>query len=86
MFSGITSAELAECLGEIAPVQLKGLELLQQFRPPTGAWFPQLPTEVIAEATSQIIAYTKDCAAVVRKLQMLPAITLASQQCLEFCL
>ena len=86
MFSGITSAELAECLGEIAPVQLKGVELLQQFRPPAGAWFPQLPTEVIADATSQIIAYTKDCATVVRKLQMLPAMTLTSQQCLEFCL
>ena len=85
MFSGITSAELAECLGEIAPVQLKGLELLQQFRPPAGAWFPQLPTEVIAEATSQIIAYTKDCAAVVRKLQILPAMALTTRQCAEFC-
>ena len=86
MFSGITSEELADCLGEIAPVQLKGVELLQQFRPPAGAWFPQLPAEVIAEATSQIIAYTKDCSAVVRKLQVLPAMTLATRQCAEFCL
>jgi hypothetical protein len=86
MFSGITSVELADCLGEIAPVQLKGVELLQQFRPHAGAWFPQLPPDVIAEATSQIIAYTKDCAAVVRKLQMLPAMTLATRHCAEFCL
>ena len=86
MFTGITSAELADCLGDIAPVELKGVELLRQFRPHTGAWFPQVPVDVITEATAQIIAYTKDCAAAIRKLQVLPPMTLSTLPCMEFCL
>ena len=86
MFTGITSAELADCLGQIVPVELKGVELLKQFRPHTGAWFPQVPVDILTEATSQIIAYTQECAAALGKLQVLPPVTLKALPCMEFCL
>ncbi|MEP7287899.1 MAG: hypothetical protein ABI947_19280 [Chloroflexota bacterium] len=86
MLQVTTSLELADCLREIIPVELQGVELLKQFRHNTGAWFPQVPAAIIIEATTQMIAYTKDCAAAVWKLQVLPPTTLATLPCREFCL
>ncbi len=86
MFSGITSVELAMCLGNLVPVQLLGVELLSELRPSTGAWFPQVSVEVLTKATSQIVKYTQACASTLRALQTLPSVTLTGRPCLEFCL
>ncbi len=86
MFADLTSADLAECLSSVEEVNLKGLELLRQLRPVTGQWFPQVPAEVLAEATSQIVAYTRACSTAASKLQSLPPIILPDLPCAEFCL
>ena len=84
MFQVITSLELASCLGEAAPVQLDGLELLRQLRPLTGAWFPQVSPAVLTQATTQFIDYTQACRSTMRLLQSLPPVTLTTLPCLEF--
>ena len=86
MFTSITATDLIGCLESIEPVALLGLDLLRESRPATGAWFPQLPLDVLTEATKQIIAYTKDCAAAIRKLEILPPMILTTRCCMEFCL
>ena len=86
MFKITTSADLVACLGSVEPVDLKGLALLRQLRPVAGEWFPQVPASVLTEATTQIIAYTRDCAAATVKLQSLPPVILAEIPCPEFCL
>ena len=86
MFHGTTSLDLATCLGDLAPVQLDGLELLKQLRPVTGTWFPQVSPEVLTRATTQLIEYTQSCRATMRTLQGLPPVTLNRLPCLEFAL
>ena len=86
MFTGITSLDLAMCLGTLAPVQLIGVELLSELRPSTGAWFPQVSLEVLTKATTQIVDYTKACALTLRTLQTLPPVILTGRPCLDFCL
>ncbi len=84
MFTGMTSLSLASCLGEVAPVQLDGLELLKQLRLVTGTWFPQVNTDVLIQATTQFIEYTQMCKSTMRTLQSLPPFILTSLPCLEF--
>ena len=86
MFAGLTSLDLAECLGSVVEVDLKGLELLRQLRPLSGEWFPQVPAPVLAEATQEIIAYTRQCSLTASKLQNLPPVILSDLPCMEFCL
>ena len=86
MFTGFDVLSLVDCLGQVPPVELKGLELLRQLRPLTVDWFPQVPAAALSEATAQIIEYTQVCAATVGKLQVLPPITLTTLPALEFCL
>jgi hypothetical protein len=84
MFHNITSLDLASCLGEVAPVQLDGLELLKQLRPLTGSWFPQVSPEVLTQATTQFIEYAQACRSTMRLLQSLPPVTLTTLPCMEF--
>ena len=86
MFTAFDVPTLLDCLGRIPPVELKGLELLRQFQPQTGAYFPQLPAEAIRDATIELIDYTQTCLQAVRKLQALPPIPLQAYPVLEFCL
>ncbi len=86
MFTGMTSLNLASSLGEIAPAQLDGLELLKQLRPLTGTWFPQVSPDILTNATTQFIEYTQACRATIRTLQNLPPATVTALPCLEFCL
>ena len=84
MFHGITSLDLASCLGEVAPVQLDGLELLRQLRPLTGAWFPEVSPDILTQATTQFIEYTRACRSTAYTLQSLPPVILTSLPCPEF--
>jgi len=84
MFQNITSPDLAFCLGEVAAVQLDGLELLRQLRPLTGAWFPQVSPDILTQATTQFIEYTQACRSTMRLLQSLPPVTLTTLPCMEF--
>ena len=86
MFANLTSTDLAECLGSASEVDLKGLELLRQLRPVSGEWFPQVSAPLLAEATTQIIAYTRECNAAAARLQNLPPVILAGLPCPEWCL
>jgi hypothetical protein len=86
MFAAFDIPMLVECLGHMPPVELKGLELLRQLRPLTGTWFPQIPADVLAEATAEIIDYTRACSLTVHKLQALPPITLSTVSVQDFCL
>ena len=86
MFTSMTSLDLGSCLGEVAPVQLDGLELLRQLRSTTGVWFPQVSPDVLTKATTQFIAYTQACRATMQMLQSLPPVTVTAVPCLEFCL
>jgi hypothetical protein len=86
MFHGTTSLDLASCLGNLAPVQLDGLDLLKQLRPTSGTWFPQLSPDVLTKATTQFIDYTQACRSTLRTLQSLPPVTVNVLPCPEFCL
>ncbi len=86
MYAAFDIPMLVECLGHVPPVDLRGLELLRQLRPLTGEWFPQIPADVLADATAQIIDYTRACALAVHKLEALPPITLSTVPVEEFCL
>src|SRR5262249_37337896 len=84
MFQFTTCIELAECLGQVGEVELKGLTLLRQLRPVSGEWFPRVRVDVLTEATTEIIEYTKQCAAAASKVQALPPTLLAEVPCPEF--
>ena len=86
MFVDLTPTDLAECLGSVGEAPLKGLELLRQLRPLSGEWRPQVPAPELAEATTEIIAYTRQCSAAATRLQSLPPVILPDLLCLEFCL
>ncbi len=86
MFAVFDVLALVDCLSQVPPVELKGLDLLRQVRPLTGDWFPQVPAALVAEATVQLIDYTQTCAASIHKLQALPAVTLRALPIMEFCL
>jgi hypothetical protein len=84
MFTSLTSLELAGCLGQVEEVELKGLTLLRQLRPLSGNWFPDVPPAILTEATTEIIDYTKACAATAAKLQALPPVLLPGLPCPEY--
>jgi hypothetical protein len=86
MFTGITSLDLVECLSNVPPVELKGLELLRQLRPFPGMTPPQLPLEALIEATTELVDYTKHCAQIAARLRALSPILLNTVPCAEFCL
>ena len=86
MFADLTSTDLAECLGSVGEVHLKGLDLLRQLRPLSGEWFPQVPAPVLADATVEMAAYTRECSITASRLQSLPPVILPDLPCEEFCL
>ena len=65
--AGLTVESLRDCLASLPPIELKGMALLKERRP-HGQFFPQfeggqsgIPREVIAEAVTEIVAYTQRC-------------------------
>lgn len=80
-----TTAQLVECLEQIPPAELKGLELLRRLRLQSGEWFPAgASSEEVIEATTQLIAYTQMCSAAAARLEKLTPVILTSISIMEF--
>lgn len=89
--AGLTLESLRDCLADLPPVELKGMTLLRECRP-TGQFFPQLTSrpnggisrEVIAEAVSEMVAYTQRCRQTAGQLARLIPIPLTTFSILEY--
>jgi len=85
MFTSLDARGLVDCLSQIPPIELQAVELLCSLpRNPTGGWFPIVPPECVAQATQQLIAYTRSCAALLDKLKYLPPTTLPTLEIPEW--
>jgi hypothetical protein len=85
MFTSLTVQGLVDCLSHLPPVELAALRLVREL-PLTsaGVWFPAVPPDGVAEATRELIDYTKSCAALVDKLKYLAPITLPTLEIPEW--
>jgi len=89
MDTGITLQSLRDCLSEVRPVELKGMTLLKERRP-QGQFFPaigqaeSLSREVIAEAITEIVAYTQRCRFAAERLSSLAPIPVTAFSALEY--
>lgn len=89
--AGLTVESLRDCLAGLPPVELKGMALLRE-RHPHGQFFPPLsscgqmgiPREVIAEAVTEIVAYTDRCRRAAQQLAKLTPIPLTTFSILEY--
>ena len=55
---------LTDVLGDLAPVELEGMRLLAQLRPPSNRLLPStrgIDREILRRATCEIIDYTSRC-------------------------
>ena len=85
MFAGMTTNKLVECLEQIPPAELKGLELLRRLRLQTGEWFPAgASSSEVIEATTQLIAYTQVCNTAANRLEKLTPVILTEISVVEF--
>ena len=72
MLTGITQDQLKNAIAGVEPVRLMGLVLLRQLQPQSGEWFPTgVDTATLAEATAELIDYTRECRAACARLQEL---------------
>jgi hypothetical protein len=85
-----TQDSLRDCLAGLPPVELKGMALLRERRP-DRQFFPQLeseqlgiPRETIAEAVTEIVAYTERCRRAAQQLAKLTPIPLTAFSILEY--
>jgi hypothetical protein len=85
MFAGMTTHKLVECLEQIPPAELKGLELLRRLRLQTGEWFPAgASSSEVIEATTQLIEYTQVCSTAASRLEKLTPVILTEISVVEF--
>ncbi len=84
MFTNMTTQDLQNILGQIEPVELKGLALLRrrqpQLGPRTGAgcWFPaDVSPRVLAEAAGQMMDYMQGCGRAMEHIARLRPVPLA---------
>lgn len=88
--AGLSVESLRDCLADLPPVELKGMTLLRECRL-TGQFFPQLSSrpngiarEVIAEAVSEMVAYSQRCRHTAGQLARLVPIPLTTFSILEY--
>lgn len=76
---------LRECLANVPPVELKGMALLRE-RPPAAGFFPPLdmPRSVIAEAVTELVAYTQRSLHAAEQLTKLVPIPLRTISLLDY--
>jgi|GEM_PF-716114 len=77
------ATELVNYLEHVPPVELQAVALLQMMNGDTsaGGALPIVSQEMLTSATSELIAYTKSCAALASKLQYLTPIVLSTVEC-----
>lgn len=82
--AGFSLVALHTCLADLPPVELKGMVLLRQHHP-VGQLFPTgLPREVVAEAVTEIVGYTRRCQYAAEQLSALTAIPLTTFAIVEY--
>ena len=72
-----------DCLNQIPPVELQAVTLLREARQVAamGGALPAVPPDTLAAATTELIAYTKACAALIGKLAYLSPVILSGVEC-----
>lgn len=75
--------DLRGCLASVAPVELKGMRLLET-QPHLIAGTARIPRAELVEAVTEIVAYTGRCASAARQLASLPPVPLLSVSIPEF--
>lgn len=84
--AGLTLTSLRDCLAQIEPVQLLGMELLKQHSAhPQGQWFPAgIPHTQLVEAVTELVGYTRRCAYAADQIGQMTSVPLTSITMLEF--
>ena len=84
--AGLTLTSLRDCLTQIEPLQLLGMELLKQYSThPQGQWFPAgIPRSQMVEAVTELVGYTRRCAYAAGQISQLTSVPLTSVLILEF--
>ena len=84
--AGLTLTSLRDCLTQIEPVQLLGMELLKQHSAhPQGHWFPSdIPRNQMVDAVTELLGYTRRCAYAAEQINQLTSVPLTAIALLEF--
>ncbi len=82
----LTLTSLRDCLAQIEPVQLLGMELLKQHSAhPQGHWFPVgIPRNQLVDAVTELVGYTRRCAYAAEQISQLTSVPLTTICILEF--
>ena len=82
--TGFSQVSLQTCLANVPPVELKGMVLLRQHHP-AGQFFPTgVPREVVADAVTELVGYTRRCQQACRQLAQLAAVPLTTFAIVEY--
>lgn len=84
----LTLTDLRDCLAQVEPVKLLGMELLKQHSAyPQGGWFPRgIPRSQLIEAVTELVGYTRRCAYAANQMIQLASVPLASLELMEYSL
>lgn len=85
-FTGMTQTTLRQCLEDVPPLDLLGMQLLAERRTP-GQLFPRLDDvsrEVLGQAVEELVAYTDRCLNTCHRLAELAPIPLTCVAVPEF--
>lgn len=81
----MTYHQLQNLFAQLPSIDLKGMILLREVRPPCGQFFPVgVPREVIVEAVTEITAYTGRCQYAMEQLSKLAPVPLTTINILEY--
>ena len=82
----LTLTSLRDCLTQIEPVQLLGMELLKQHSVyPQRQWFPVgIPRNQLVEAVTELVGYTRRCAYAAEQIRQLTSVPLTSISIIEY--
>ncbi len=84
--AGLTLTSLRDCLTQIEPVQLLGMELLKQHSAhPQRQWFPAgIPRNQMVDAVTELVGYTRRCAYAAGQISQLTSVPLTFISIVEF--
>lgn len=84
--AGLTLTSLRDCLAQVEPVKLLGMELLKQGSlQPQGGWFPTgIARSQMVEAVTELVGYTRRCAYAASQISQLASVPLTSLQLMEY--